>query len=119
MQLKSLQRARDIRGQLGDVLDRLGCKSLDSDDTILIRRAFLAGFFKNVAVRRKNTEVYIVDGSSNATIHPSSCLAKSFPEAVFYSELLLTSKKFLRYVSEIDLKWLTARSVAAISGRKN
>lgn len=39
-------------------------------------------------------------------IHPGSVLNESRPRCVFYSELVLTSKEYIRVVSEIEPSWI-------------
>lgn len=39
-------------------------------------------------------------------IHPSSVLANIKPKWILYNEIVVTSKKFMREVSEIKVEWL-------------
>eukprot|EP00834_Sanchytrium_tribonematis_P004647 NODE_241_length_11910_cov_1.082381.p1 type:complete len:888 gc:universal NODE_241_length_11910_cov_1.082381:6436-9099(+) len=118
---KSLQHAKSIRDQLMRLLDKLGV-ALDNNiggDNII--KAFLRGYFTNVCRLTNEGSVYKhAKDEILALIHPSSSLylninselksgqTKVFkkPKWVFYNELVLTSKEYMRMVSVIDPTWL-------------
>ena len=71
-----------------------------------IKIAFLSGFFQHVAhLQPTGTYSVLFNESNLVLIHPSS-VVKTRPEFVMYVEYILTSKDFIRTVSEIDIRWL-------------
>ncbi|KAJ1679937.1 hypothetical protein EV182_001018 [Spiromyces aspiralis] len=110
LQYRSLNRARDVRDQIIGLMERVEItpeKNPNSADTAPIRKAITAGFFYNVARLNKSGDSYsTVKTKQTVYIHPSSSLVESRPKWVVYFELVLTSKEFMRQVSEIDPKWL-------------
>ena len=99
-------RAKDIKNQLHQMLMSaqlpvLSCKQ----NCHWIRKAILAGFFKNVAKKDKKCYRNIVS-QSEVYVHPSSALWNKNPEYIVYHELVMTSKEYMRQVSVIEPKWL-------------
>ncbi|KAH1246480.1 Pre-mRNA-splicing factor ATP-dependent RNA helicase DEAH1 [Glycine max] len=81
IQVRSMKRARDIRDQL-------------------------AGFFPHSARLQKNGSYRTVKHSQTVHIHPSSGLAQVLPRWVVYHELVLTTKEYMRQVTELKPEWL-------------
>jgi pre-mRNA-splicing factor ATP-dependent RNA helicase DHX16 len=65
-----------------------------------------AGFFYNCARLQKDGSYKTVKNPTTVHIHPSSSLREALPRWVVYHELVMTSKQFMRTVTEIDPKWL-------------
>ncbi|KAL5159153.1 Pre-mRNA-splicing factor ATP-dependent RNA helicase DEAH1 [Glycine soja] len=80
IQVSSMKRARDIHDQL-------------------------AGFFPHSARLQKNGSYRTVKHSQTVHIHPSSGLAQVLPRWVVYHELVLTTKEYMRQVTELK-EWL-------------
>ena len=71
-------------------------------------KSLITGYFTNVAQRQ-------IDGTyrnirspldEKLIIHPSSVLANIRPKWILYNEIVVTSKKYMRDVSEIQVEWL-------------
>lgn len=106
IQHRSMKRARDVREQLEDMLGRVEVELTESDDDVAIRKAITSGFFYNTAKLDKSGGYKTVKHNQSVQIHPSSCLFGELTRWVVYFELVLTSKEFMRQVSEIDPDWL-------------
>ncbi|KAJ1921966.1 hypothetical protein H4219_000313 [Mycoemilia scoparia] len=110
IQHRSLSRARDVRDQIINLMERVEItpeKNPNPLDTAPIRKALTAGFFYNVARLQKSGDCYsTIKKRQTVYTHPSSSLVESKPKWVVYFELVLTSREFMRQVSEIDPKWL-------------
>lgn len=112
LNIKALRKARDIRDQLMKLCQRVGIDVLDSslsieqNESVTIRKAFLAGFFMNCARLSSNKTYRTVKKNFSVMIHPSSFLHSRESEWVIYDELVLTTKEFMRNVFEIEPQWL-------------
>lgn len=107
MQVRNLQKARDIRAQISIILEKIGLKIDTSEHPDGIRKSLLTGYANNIASRQKKSDLYkILKSGRTVLIHPSSVLSKALPDWVFFHELVLTSKEFIRQVSEFDPVWL-------------
>nr|XP_011459555.1 PREDICTED: putative pre-mRNA-splicing factor ATP-dependent RNA helicase DHX16 [Fragaria vesca subsp. vesca] len=104
---RSMRRARDIRDQLRRLLERVEIElTSNRDDIESIKKAITSGFFPHCARLQKNGSYKIVKHQQAASIHPSSGLSKEFPTWVLYHELVLTSKEYMRQVTELKPEWL-------------
>ncbi|XP_024180798.2 pre-mRNA-splicing factor ATP-dependent RNA helicase DEAH1-like [Rosa chinensis] len=104
---RSMKRARDIRDQLKRLLERVEIELTSNlDDLESIKKAITSGFFPHCARLRKNGSYKIVKHQQVASIHPSSGLSQEFPTWVLYHELVLTSKEYMRQVTELKPEWL-------------
>ncbi|KAK3304472.1 P-loop containing nucleoside triphosphate hydrolase protein [Chaetomium strumarium] len=72
-----------------------------------IRRALLAGFFMQVAMRESsNSKVYkTVKDDQLVLIHPSTVVTSPY-DWVVYNEFVLTTKQYVRTVTNIRPEWL-------------
>ena len=97
IQFKSLKKAKSIRDQLVNLLDRTEVKLLSNEDpgnTIPIRKAIASGFFYNAARLKRSGDAYsTLKTNQTVMIHPSSSLYSTNPPFVLYFELVLTSKE--------------------------
>lgn len=107
IQVRSMRRARDIRDQLKGLLERveIGLTS-NVNDLEAIKKAITSGFFPNSAVLQKSGLYRTVKLLQTVYIHPSSGLLHVPPSWVIYHELVLTSKEYMRQVTEIQPEWL-------------
>eukprot|EP00347_Sterkiella_histriomuscorum_P014916 403359024 len=108
---KSIKKAMQIKQQLKQYLRGLGIKqykSDDYDDPEAILKCLITGYFANVAQRQTDGTYRNVRSMSDVlVIHPSSVLSNIRPKWILYHEIVVTSKKFMREVSEIKVEWLT------------
>lgn len=111
LQIKSLNRARDVRDQLARLCERIEVDLCSSSDHIALKKAITAGYFFNVGRLDRSGESYHIakNGGQQLYIHPSSSMfsVKPPPRFILYNELVLTSKEFARNVTEIKPEWLT------------
>ena len=112
---RSLKSAEDIREQLKRNLTKTrllegysgNLSQSSSMYTANVRKALLSSFFLHVAVIDK-AQVYTTVVGSNpelVALHPSTVIQHR-PQWVMYNEFVLTAKKFIRTVTEVDASWL-------------
>mmetsp|Transcript_12507 Transcript_12507/g.32136 ORF Transcript_12507/g.32136 Transcript_12507/m.32136 type:complete len:1020 (-) Transcript_12507:25-3084(-) len=107
LQNRSLKRARDIRDQLVDMLEKVEIDlSSNPNDVDAIRKSVLSGFFYHTARLRKDGSYVTVKHPHTVEIHPQSSLFQQNPRLVCYNELVLTTKEYMREVIEIKPEWL-------------
>ncbi|XP_058779387.1 pre-mRNA-splicing factor ATP-dependent RNA helicase DEAH1-like isoform X2 [Vicia villosa] len=105
--VRSLKRARDIRDQLAGLLERVEIKrTSNANDLDAIKKSIISGFFPHAARLQKNGSYRMVKNLQSVYIHPSSGLTKVLPRLVLYNELVLTTKEYMRQVTEIKPEWL-------------
>eukprot|EP00929_Paragymnodinium_shiwhaense_P066011 TRINITY_DN33070_c0_g2_i1.p1 TRINITY_DN33070_c0_g2~~TRINITY_DN33070_c0_g2_i1.p1 ORF type:complete len:1026 (-),score=251.80 TRINITY_DN33070_c0_g2_i1:7-3084(-) len=107
LQNRSLKRARDIREQLVDMVEKVEME-LTSDPNNIdgIRKSILAGFFYHTARLRKDGTYVTVKHPHTVEIHPTSSLFGQNPKLVCYHELVLTTKEYMRQCIEVKPEWL-------------
>lgn len=107
IQVRSMKRARDIRDQLEGLLERVEIEITSNPyDLDSIKKAITSGFFYHAARLQKTGAYRTIKNPQTVHIHPSSGLAKELPRWVIYHELVLTSKEYMRQVTELNPKWL-------------
>ncbi|XP_061358882.1 pre-mRNA-splicing factor ATP-dependent RNA helicase DEAH1-like isoform X1 [Gastrolobium bilobum] len=107
IQVRSMKRARDIRDQLAGLLERVEIElSSNSNDLDAIKKSITSGFFPHSARLQKNGLYRTVKYQQTVHIHPSSGLAQVLPRWVVYHELVLTTKEYMRQVTELKPEWL-------------
>ena len=107
VQVKSMKKARDVREQLLNLLDRVEIELKSASDTDMIRKAFTMGFFSNSAQIQRSGESYrSIKYNQIIYIHPSSVLFGNQPKWVIYFELMFTTKEYMRQILEISPSWL-------------
>lgn len=123
---RSLRRARDVRDQLHSLCERVEIDPLlSSDDHQPLLKAFLSGFFYNVARLAKDGNYTTVKKPRSVHLHPSSVLYRkekdedatvdlnqthgdwAMPKWLVYFELARTSKDFMRMVAPIEGNWIS------------
>ncbi|PRW59127.1 pre-mRNA-splicing factor ATP-dependent RNA helicase DHX16 isoform A [Chlorella sorokiniana] len=105
--VRSMKRARDIRDQLLGLMDRCEIELVSNpQDVEAIRKAITSGFFYHTASLQKNGSYRTVKNPQTVHIHPSSGLSEIMPRWLVYHELVLTTKEYMRVVSEIKPEWL-------------
>lgn len=108
LQLKSLKKARDVKTQIDSLLsDKLNIQITSSPNELeSIRKAITAGFFSQSARINKGGNYTTIKWRHVVDIHPSSTLFNSKPVALTYAELVLTTKEYMRNLTEIKMDWL-------------
>ena len=107
VQIRELKRARDIRDQLVGLMERVEI-DLRSDSSAheQIKKSITAGYFYHTAQLQKNGSYRTVKNPQTVHIHPGSGMREQLPRWVVYHELVLTSKEYMRSVTEIRSEWL-------------
>eukprot|EP01135_Chromosphaera_perkinsii_P002177 Nk52_evm12s218 gene=Nk52_evmTU12s218 len=107
IQYRSMNRARDVREQLVGLLERVEIVSSSSPDNVVnIQKCITSGFFYHTARLSKTGGYKTIKNPQEVNIHPSSSLFEEKPRWLIYHELVLTSKKFMRNVIQIQPSWL-------------
>ena len=106
---RSLKSANNVRDQLSRIMQRfslpLNSPAFASRDYyLLIRRALTMGFFMQVAHLERTGHYLTVKDNQVVALHPSTSLDHK-PEWVIYNEFVLTSKNFIRTVTDIRPEW--------------
>lgn len=109
---RHLTSADNVRKQLLNIMSTHGLELMstpfsDKNYYVNIRRALLTGFFMQVAMREStNSKVYkTIKDNQLVMIHPSTVLESPY-EWVVYNEFVLTSKQYVRTVTNIRPEWL-------------
>ncbi|KAJ4912425.1 RNA helicase family protein [Raphanus sativus] len=108
IQSKSMRRARDIREQLAGLLKKIGVElTSNSEDLDAVKKAILAGFFPHSAKLQKDGSYRRVREPQTVYVHPSSGLFGASPKKwLVYHELVLTTKEYMRHITEMKPEWL-------------
>ncbi|KAJ9567348.1 hypothetical protein OSB04_003314, partial [Centaurea solstitialis] len=102
IQVRSMKRARDIRDQLEGLLERVEIELVSNPGDLEAIKKILP----HSARMQKNGSYRTVKHPQTVYIHPSSGLAQVLPRWVVYHELVLTTKEYMRQVSELKPEWL-------------
>ncbi|KAF7551291.1 hypothetical protein G7046_g7765 [Stylonectria norvegica] len=111
LSFRHLSSADNVRNQLKRIMDSHGLELLstpfeDKNYYNNIRRALLAGFFMQVAMKESSGKLYrTVKDDQAVLIHPSTVLRTEF-DWVMYNEFVLTSKQYIRTCTGIRPEWL-------------
>nr|XP_054771735.1 ATP-dependent RNA helicase DHX33-like isoform X2 [Lytechinus pictus] len=104
---RNVKHAIDVRKQLRElcVCANLQLQSCGHDFT-QIRKCLTQGLFMNSAELQCDGSYLTLDRKQTVAIHPSSCLFQCKPSYLLYSELVHTSKCYMRNVCVVDADWL-------------
>ena len=107
---RSLKSADNVRQQLSRIMDRFSLARNSTDFThkdyyINIRKAIVAGFFMQAAHLERTGHYLTVKDNQIVQLHPSTCLDHK-PEWVIYNEFVLTTKNYIRTVTDVKPEWL-------------
>ncbi|XP_055388375.1 LOW QUALITY PROTEIN: uncharacterized protein LOC129616893 [Condylostylus longicornis] len=110
IQYRSMKRARDVRDQLVDLLEKTEVKQCSSGgDSESIRKAVTSGFFSHAARLNRDGGYRTLTNPHTVQVHPQSSLfIGERPGLVVYSELVFTTKEFMRNVIEVQPEWLAS-----------
>lgn len=107
---RSMKSADSVRAQLMRIMNRYGLelKSPDFNSKeyyMNIRKCLLSGFFMQVAHLERTGHYLTVKDNQVVALHPSTVLQHK-PEWCVYNEFVLTSKNYIRMVSDVKVDWL-------------
>ncbi|GFR73815.1 pre-mRNA-splicing factor ATP-dependent RNA helicase DHX15 [Elysia marginata] len=108
--LRSLKSADSVRQQLARIMDRFNLKRSSTDFTsrdyyLNIRKALVSGFFMQIAHLERTGHYLTVKDSQVVQLHPSTVLDHK-PDWVLYDEFVLTTKNYIRTVTDVKPEWL-------------
>lgn len=108
IQIRSLRRARDIKEQLSNLMERVEIdveneefSIYEDDQNTNIRKCIATGFFMNCARLHRDSVYKTAKYRMSVRIHPSSMLYRDEPECIIYHELVQTSQEYMRNVIEV------------------
>ncbi|OAY81740.1 putative pre-mRNA-splicing factor ATP-dependent RNA helicase [Ananas comosus] len=107
---RALKAADNVRQQLVRIMARFNLKLCSTDFNsrdyyVNIRKALLAGYFMQVAHLERTGHYLTVKDNQVVHLHPSNCMGHK-PEWVIYNEYVLTSRNFIRTVTDVRGEWL-------------
>lgn len=107
---RSLKSADNVRQQLARIMDRFNLRRSSTEFTsreyyVNIRKALVSGYFMQVAHLERTGHYLTVKDNQVVQLHPSTCLDHK-PEWVLYNEFVLTTKNYIRTVTDIKPEWL-------------
>ncbi|KAI0259164.1 P-loop containing nucleoside triphosphate hydrolase protein [Gloeopeniophorella convolvens] len=109
---RALAQADNVRAQLLRIMERFDIPLLTKtypDQTrhyLNIRRALVCGYFMQVAHKEGEKGAYLtVKDNQQVNLHPS-CGLDTQPEWVLFNEFVLTTRPYIRTVTEVRVEWL-------------
>ncbi|GBL98735.1 ATP-dependent RNA helicase DHX33 [Araneus ventricosus] len=106
---RNMRKAIQIRDQLKKLCVSAGISLCSNVCTMKIRKCLASGLFMNAALMHEKNTYKTVEGNQEVKIHPSSCLfKKNNLSCVIYTELVLTSSVYMRYVTYIPEEMLVS-----------
>lgn len=111
---RSLKSADNVRQQLARIMDRFSLKRSSTEFTskdyyVNIRKALVQGFFMQVAHLERTGHYLTIKDNQIVQLHPSTCLDHK-PDWVIYNEFVLTTKNYIRTVTDVKPEWLLSLS---------
>lgn len=108
--MRALKSADNVRTQLVRIMTRFGLEMTSTDFSsrdyyVNIRKCLLAGYFMQVAHLERTGHYLTVKDNQRVHLHPSTCLDHK-PEWVLYNEFVLTTRNFIRIVTDVKGDWL-------------
>lgn len=106
---RALQQAENVRTQLLRTMERYEIELVTTKDErklwTNIRKALVCGFFMQVAHKEGEKSQYLtVKDNQVVSLHPS-CGLDTSPEWVLFNEFVLTTKPYIRTVTEVKPEW--------------
>ncbi|CAA6663655.1 unnamed protein product [Spirodela intermedia] len=107
---RAMKTADNIRQQLVRIMARFNLKLCSTDFNSRdyytnIRKSMLSGYFMQVAHLERTGHYLTAKDNQVVHLHPSTCLDQK-PEWVIYNEFVLTSRNFIRTVTDVRGEWL-------------
>jgi len=111
LNVRSLKSSDNVRSQLARTCKRFdlqfeGIDFRNKDYYTNIKKSLLSGFFMQVAHLQRAGHYSTVKDSQVVILHPSVSMQNHKPDWVLYNEFVLTSKNYIRTVTEIQAAWL-------------
>jgi len=103
---RHLQFAVEVRKQLVELCHSCGVRLESTRDINKVRQALARGLFSNVAQLTVDGHYVALDTGHQCHIHPQSVLFMKKPEIVVFTEMVHTSKTYIRGLSLVDSAWL-------------
>jgi len=113
---RSLLQAENVRRQLERLMERHEIELMSTSNVPLlyknIRRTLVTGFFTQVAHKEGEKGSYMtVKDNQVVGLHPS-CGLETQPEWVLFNEFVLTTRPYIRVVTEVRPEWLLEDAAA-------
>ncbi|KJE97776.1 pre-mRNA-splicing factor ATP-dependent RNA helicase, variant [Capsaspora owczarzaki ATCC 30864] len=107
---RALKSANSVRSQLERMCDKFKLDKAGNDFTsksyyINIRKVLVVGYFMQVAHLERQGHYLTVKDNQVVFMHPSTALDHK-PEWLVYNEFVLTTKNYIRTVTEVRPEWL-------------
>ncbi|KAF7295019.1 p-loop containing nucleoside triphosphate hydrolase protein [Mycena indigotica] len=107
---RALAQAENVRKQLERTMERFEIEFVSISDPnkmyMYVRQALICGFFMQVAHKEGEKGSYLtVKDNQVVALHPS-CGLDTQPEWVLFNEFVLTTRPYIRTVSEVRPEWL-------------
>ena len=104
-----LEKAERVREQLAQIMQRHGIKLVTTHNERKLRRnirkALVSGYFMQVAHKEGEKGSYLtIKDKQVVALHPS-CGLDTQPEWVLFNEFVLTTRPYIRTVTEIRPDW--------------
>jgi len=107
---RALAQADNVRAQLQRTMERFDIDLVSTQDErklyVNIRMALVCGFFMQVAHKEGEKNAYLtVKDNQVVNLHPS-CGLDTTPEWVLFNEFVLTTRPYIRTVTNVKPEWL-------------
>lgn len=106
---KSLRKARDVRNQLEEILEKLKFEILSCGPQLdLARKCICSAYFHQASKIKGVGEYQNLRSGMSCHLHPTSALygLGYTPDYIVYHELIMTQKEYMQYVTAVDPFWL-------------
>lgn len=104
---KNMALVAEVRAQLRDICLKMSMPMVSSrGDGESVRRCLAHSLFMSTAELQPDGTYVTTDSRQPVAIHPSSVLFHCRPACVVYTELLHTSRCYMRDVCVVDAEWL-------------
>lgn len=104
---RALRRAHDVAIQLRKYIEGLGIEIVScGDDSVPVRKCLIAGLFLHASQKLPDGTYQCLANKQISSIHPSSVCFHRKPNYILFSELLRTSRQYLRQITPIEPQWL-------------
>ncbi|KAF5378123.1 hypothetical protein D9615_007544 [Tricholomella constricta] len=107
---RALMQADNVRAQLQRTMEKFDVELVSLSDErklyVNIRQALVCGFFMQIAHKEGEKGNYLtVKDNQVVALHPS-CGLDNQPEWVIFNEFVLTTRPYIRTVSDVKAEWL-------------
>uniref|UniRef100_A0A915D186 RNA helicase n=1 Tax=Ditylenchus dipsaci TaxID=166011 RepID=A0A915D186_9BILA len=108
-QAKAMRKVREVRAQLGDIMETMKLQVISSGtDWDIVRKCICGAYFFNAARLKGIGEYANARTGMPCFLHPTSALFGMgyTPDYVVYHELIMTAKEYMQSVTAVDAAWL-------------